>query len=511
MTKTEQFIEKAKLVHNKENLDYSKVVYKNNRTPVLIIDHDLDENGIEYGEFWQTPWNHLNGQCHPKKRAKRISEGKRSKQEEIIERFKKVHANENLDYSEVKYVNMHTKVKIISHDLRPDGTEYGEFWQEPAAHLRGCTHPDISAEKGKYRKRYNKEEFLTSASRNHFDLDNFCFENTEYNGSKNKIKIFCNVKGKNGIPHGDFYIEADSFVRGRGCPICANSISHNENELYEYICGLIGKENVQKRNKTILDGKEIDIYIPSLKIGFEYNGIRWHSEEFGKDRLYHINKTRKAKEKGVTLIQIFEDEFVLKKEIVLSKIKHILQKNNNLEKIYARKTSVSEIDKDFAREFLEEFHIQGFVNSTIYLGLFYKGSLIGVMSFLNEKSGNWNLTRFATDVNFICVGAASKLFSYFIKNYNPTLVKSFLDRRWCRNEENNVYIKLGFKFDKYTEPEYRYINGDGLRHHKFGFRKQTLSKKYGFPLSMTESEMTESLGYKKIWDCGLIRYVWTKE
>lgn len=510
MTKTEQFIEKAKLVHNRENLDYSKVVYKNNRTPVLIIDHDLDENGVEYGEFWQTPWNHLNGQCHPKKRAKRISEGKRSKQEEIIERFKKVHANENLDYSEVKYVNMHTKVKIISHDLRPDGTEYGEFWQEPSAHLRGCTHPDIGKKKQINSQTYTTEEFINKAKKVHVN-DNYDYSHVCYTKSKTKVEIICNKIGTNGKQHGSFMTSPDLFLMGKGCPKCGNHLSYAEDELYEYICGLMGKENVQKRNKTILDGKEIDIYIPSLKIGFEYNGIRWHSEEFGKDRLYHINKTRKAKEKGVTLIQIFEDEFVLKKEIVLSKIKHILQKNNNLEKIYARKTSVSEIDKDFAREFLEEFHIQGFVNSTIYLGLFYKGSLIGVMSFLNEKNGNWNLTRFVTDVNFICVGAASKLFSYFIKNYNPTLVKSFLDRRWCRNEENNVYIKLGFKFDKYTEPEYRYITGDGLRHHKFGFRKQTLSKKYGFPLSMTESEMTEALGYKKIWDCGLIRYVWTKE
>ena len=52
MTKLENFIEKAKTVHKGENLDYSKVVYKNNRTPVLIIDHDLDDDGNEYGEFY---------------------------------------------------------------------------------------------------------------------------------------------------------------------------------------------------------------------------------------------------------------------------------------------------------------------------------------------------------------------------------------------------------------------------------------------------------------------------
>lgn len=40
--------------------------------------------------------------------------------------------------------------------------------------------------------------------------------------------------------------------------------------------------------------------------------------------------------------------------------------------------------------------------------------------------------------------------------------------------------------------------------------KQHLHKKYGFPLEMTEQEMTESLGYTRIWDCGLIKYIYKK-
>ena len=138
-----EFIRKALIVHSGEQLDYSQVEYVNNKVPVKIIDHSLRPDGTEYGEFWQTPSNHLNGQGHPDKKGIKIAKAKSSKQEDIIRRFKEVHTNENLDYSQVQYVNMHTKVKIISHDLRPDGTEYGEFWQEPAVHLKGCTHPEI--------------------------------------------------------------------------------------------------------------------------------------------------------------------------------------------------------------------------------------------------------------------------------------------------------------------------------------------------------------------------------
>lgn len=46
--------------------------------------------------------------------------------------------------------------------------------------------------------------------------------------------------------------------------------------------------------------------------------------------------------------------------------------------------------------------------------------------------------------------------------------------------------------------------------HKFGFRKNILNKKYGLPLSMTESEMTRELNCSRVYDCGLIKYVWKK-
>ena len=44
--KREIFIEKAKEVHKGENIDYSKVVYINNRTKVCLIDHYLCFNNF---------------------------------------------------------------------------------------------------------------------------------------------------------------------------------------------------------------------------------------------------------------------------------------------------------------------------------------------------------------------------------------------------------------------------------------------------------------------------------
>ena len=128
----------------------------------------------------------------------------------------------------------------------------------------------------------------------------------------------------------------------------------------------------------------------------------------------------------------------------------------------------------------------------------------------NNKSNNWELNRFASDYNYICQGVGGKLFKYFIRNYDPLMVKSFADRRWTIDVDNNIYVQLGFSFEGASRPDYRYTTGSDVRIHKFNFRKQILHKKYGLPLTMTETEMTKALGYYKIWDCGLIKYIWKK-
>ena len=67
-------------------------------------------------------------------------------------------------------------------------------------------------------------------------------------------------------------------------------------------------------------------------------------------------------------------------------------------------------------------------------------------------------------------------------------------------------------FGKYIlEPNYNYIIDGKTRFHKFNFRKQTLLKRYpnsGLTEDMTEYEMTQKLGFYRIWDCGLFKYVW---
>lgn len=76
-----------------------------------------------------------------------------------------------------------------------------------------------------------------------------------------------------------------------------------------------------KNDKKVLNGKELDIYIPSKNLAIEYNGLYWHSDKATLEkndipnketRMYakyrHIEKTKLCKEKNIRLIHIFEDD-----------------------------------------------------------------------------------------------------------------------------------------------------------------------------------------------------------
>ena len=282
-------------------------------------------------------------------------------------------------------------------------------------------------------------------------------------------------------------------------------------DIYNYCCKLFDGK-VELDNSTIVAPYVLDVYIPDINTGIEFYKLSENGETQLGDKNYHLKKLNLCKEKHIKLLQVYEDEYVNRNEIVYNKIKHILKKCDNMPKIMDRKCDIKQIDKYKAKEFLNTYHVQGFASSTIYLGCYFNEELLGVMTFREEVKGNnrWELTRFASNYNYVCSGIGGKLFKYFIRNFNPIEVKSFADRRWTVDEENNVYIQLNFKFDSYVHPDYHYFkDSDGIiRQHKFNFRKRLLNKKFGVPYEWTETKMVKFLGYERLYDCGLIKYVW---
>ena len=332
MTK-EEFIRKAREIHGWK-YDYSKVNYTNNHTKVCII-------CPEHGEFWQVPNSHLNGNGCPscvglKKRTT----------ETFIDKAKKVHGNK-YDYSKTNYINKRSKVIIIC-------PEHGEFEQCAHNHLRGQGCPICGKIKAQNRFgdfknfRKNKEDFQNDLNR----LYNGQYKIIgDYINNKTPTEIYCHKLGKNGKEHGIFETRPDGLINGHGCPKCGNIISKGEDELYNFI-NQIYDGDIIKHDRKILNGKEIDIYLPSLKIGIEYNGLLWHSDKY-RNKEDILNKYNLCQEKGIFLIIIYEDEWNNKKDICKSRIRGILGKND---RIFARKCEIKEISYKESSLFLDVNH-----------------------------------------------------------------------------------------------------------------------------------------------------------
>lgn len=287
-------------------------------------------------------------------------------------------------------------------------------------------------------------------------------------------------------------------------PIGSFSISGEEKNLRDFI-----KENYDKKiisNEKIILPYEIDIFLPDLKLAFEFNGLYWHSEIY-KNSNYHFNKTEECEKKGIKLIHIYEDDWLYKQNIVKSRILNLLGKS---EKIFARKCIVKEInDNEIIRNFLNNNHIQGYVGSKIKIGLFYNEELISIMTFGNlrksmgqeSKENTYEILRFCNKLNINVVGGASKLFNFFIKNYNPKEVISYADRSWSNG---NLYTKLGFILEHKTKPNYYYII-NGIRKYRFNFRKDKLVKK-GYDSNKSEHEIMLEKEIFRIYDSGSFKF-----
>jgi len=292
------------------------------------------------------------------------------------------------------------------------------------------------------------------------------------------------------------------------------SSGHKEINDFLFELGL----NYEVNNKSLLKGIELDILIPDKKIAIEYNGLLYHSEIYGKkSRSYHLNKTKQTNENGYLLIHIFEDDWIQKKDIVKSKLRHLLGLNKNII-IHARKCIIKEINPTLKNEFLNKNHIQGEDMSNIHLGAYNNDDLVAVMTFDSNRhmsiknivEGECELKRFATKIDCRIPGIASKLLKYFIKNNNPKKIISFADKTTTINDEN-LYTKLGFICKEIIGPDYKYFNPKVSRNrrlHKFGFGKNSIKKKFPevYNPDKTEWEMMQELGYDRIWDCGKFRY-----
>lgn len=288
------------------------------------------------------------------------------------------------------------------------------------------------------------------------------------------------------------------------CHFCNNhkSVSTPERELRKCIYDMEpGK--ISLNDRRLLDGKELDIVLPDHKLAIEFDGLYWHNENVVSPD-YHLKKTEECAEKGYQLIHIFEDEWINKKDIVISRLRGLLGKNK---RIFARNTICKQISFAESKEFLIRNHIQGSCQSKWQYGLFHEGRLVSVMTFGKSRfSDEFELLRFANELNVNVIGGASKLLSHFTSDHTEIEnIISYADRRWSNG---NLYKTIGFELVHKSAPAYFYIVNHERRS-RIEFQKHKLVKE-GYDANKTEHEIMKERGYPRIYDAGTLKYIWKR-
>ena len=300
----------------------------------------------------------------------------------------------------------------------------------------------------------------------------FNFDLREFIESKNQIfSIICNVcnvnfkwkRKKQPIPK---------------CPCCnkqLSSISKSELELQNFIQSFIPTK-IETNIKRILDKKfELDIYLKDYNLAIEFNGLYWHSEILGRrNKHYHLNKTNECLSKGITLLHIFEDDWIYCKNVIKNKL---LKYFGMLGLIKYEKLQIKPISQIEFNNFSIEHDSYLTCVHDIYYGVFGGGNIVGVVGI------DGNMISKIIEISTHSIDNFHKHVFNFFKNLNINFIK--LDSASDVLMESRLLFLNLITNKQTTDPTFYYINKN---------------KRY-IPTNIADNSNLD-----RIWDCGTSEY-----
>ena len=459
----EQVIERAIKVHGGK-YDYSLMEYKSVMDPITIV-------CPKHGAFNQIPLAHFRGQGCPSCGIESRAKKSRSTTDEFITKAVMVHGDK-YDYSFVEYTMNKSPVIIVC-------PEHGPFRQAPSSHLSG----NGCKECGKIKQRKSRIVGTGWVERMEKAHDGkYSYPDRLYSSHKQGTAI-C-------PEHGEFRILPYAHAAGvYKCPDCF-PVSSLEDEFFSWATTL--PVVLERNNRKVLDGGEIDILFPEQRVAVELDGCYWHSSAANKSKYYHRKKWELAKSKGLRLIMVREDEWLFKKDIVKSIIRCSLGLTTN--RVFARNCEIGPVDKEEYKMFAEDNHLHGWRRATEVIGLFYNGELMACAAFINRITKN-ELARFVVKKDTVVVGGLSKLARAYGKPFFT----------FCENRlfDGNGYRAAGFIEVGDSKLDLSYVKGKQVVDRGKFTKKKLLS--YG-AVGDTEKEMAASLGWHQLWYCGHTKF-----
>lgn len=177
--------------------------------------------------------------------------------------------------------------------IRVQCKECGKIWNPTPNTLRlghGC--PVCSHKRAGLASRLTHEEFIQRVANANPDVEVL----GRYKTALDKVKVRCKSCGY------EWDVAPFNLIYGSGCPSCAKS---GTSYMQQYILGafraVLGDESVKSRDTNTI-GRELDIYIPSLRFAIEPGGWNWHKDNVERDK----EKRDLCKEAGIRLITVYD-------------------------------------------------------------------------------------------------------------------------------------------------------------------------------------------------------------
>ena len=226
----------------------------------------------------------------------------------------------------------------------------------------------------------------------------------------------------------DYYWAKPDAIRSNGS---------KDSKANQAFAELLDSNNISYTREFLLDGRYFDFKVGSTLIEINptaTHNITWSPfSDTGIAEDYHRMKTDIAIKNNYRCIHIFDwndpDKIIM-----------LLKRS---ESIYARNCEIRKVDLIEAKQFINEYHIQGYARDSIRYGLYYNNSLVSIMTFGKPrytKKYEYELIRYCSKINV--TGGAEKLFKHFIREINPQSIISYCNLNVFRGD---LYVRLGFK------------------------------------------------------------------
>lgn len=285
---------------------------------------------------------------------------------------------------------------------------------------------------------------------------------------------------------------------------CKSSYNSTHSQYNDEFDGMLNASNIAFQREFRLFNRVFDFKCGNNLV--EINPYPTHNSTWGifsdgpLDKYYHRDKSQLAEDNGYRCIHVWDWDD--KAKIV----KLLLPR----QRVFARKCEVREVDLNTTREYLNEHHLQGYAKDDIRLGLFYDDSLVSIMTFGKpryNKNCDYELIRYCSSYDVI--GGAEKLFSHFLREYNPDKVVSYCDKSKFTGA---TYKKLGFKFISNTVSKHWYNPKTGLHVTDNLLRQRGFDQLFGtyYGKGTSNEALMLQAGFVEIFDAGQTTYIWTR-